>query len=570
MRVTNNMIMKNASSNIYGTKDIVNSRNTQMTTQKRINKPSDDPVIAIRSLRLSTTLSKVNQYYQKNIPDAQSWLDVTETALINIKELMTDARTLAVNGSTDTLTQTDRNTILTQLEKLQQSMFHEGNADYAGRTVFTGYRTDKELVFSEKEDLTAYSITQEFTADDLATHRYYYGDVEIPTSPSEAQLNAGKREPDPNDPDDIPVPISDIQKAEYYRIRLAYDGVEELKDENGNSKASIAFAKKEDDGTFNPGFLEPVVFYYDTIDDWAADTDMGFKSKTLTNPDTCACVFIRKTGEVIYSQALVDELKENNAIIKVDYTKAGFDEGDLRPEYYYNCVKTYDGPTSSDKDIEYKKFATVETTDVDANGDPTGESSSKINNFKDSSLADPQIHFDIEYTVAENQTVIVNTEASEVFDTSIQRDIGEMILVVKKSIAAHEKIDTIKLMKDEAQYASDASQEALDLYLAAAQKEADFIDNDLQKLFSSEIGAIDTYLAKVNLGITNLGCVVDSLTLTEKRMNNQQETVQELQSKNDDVDLSQIIIDYTAAYTAYQSSLTAAGKLGQQTLLNYI
>ena len=51
---------------------------------------------------------------------------------------------------------------------------------------------------------------------------------------------------------------------------------------------------------------------------------------------------------------------------------------------------------------------------------------------------------------------------------------------------------------------------------------------------------------------------------------NQQESIKQLQTENDDVDLSQIIIDYTAAYTAYQASLTAAGKLGDSTLLNYI
>ena len=58
--------------------------------------------------------------------------------------------------------------------------------------------------------------------------------------------------------------------------------------------------------------------------------------------------------------------------------------------------------------------------------------------------------------------------------------------------------------------------------------------------------------------------------MTEKRMSEQQESVEELKSKNDNLDLSEIILNYTAAYTAYQSSLTAAGRLGQQTLLNYI
>ena len=81
---------------------------------------------------------------------------------------------------------------------------------------------------------------------------------------------------------------------------------------------------------------------------------------------------------------------------------------------------------------------------------------------------------------------------------------------------------------------------------------------------------MDTYYATIYLGITDLGCKKDSLNLTKTRVGDQRETVQDLQSYNDDLDLSQIIIDYTAAYTAYQASLTAAGKLGESTLLNYL
>ena len=52
MRVTNKMIMNNASSNINSTKEIVNTRNKQMTSQKRIDKPSDDPIYDDRSQNL--------------------------------------------------------------------------------------------------------------------------------------------------------------------------------------------------------------------------------------------------------------------------------------------------------------------------------------------------------------------------------------------------------------------------------------------------------------------------------------------------------------------------------------
>ena len=76
MRVTNNMIMSNTKININGNKTNVNTLNNQMTSQKKISRPSDDPVIAIRALRLRSSLSQINQYYKKNIPDAEAWLDV--------------------------------------------------------------------------------------------------------------------------------------------------------------------------------------------------------------------------------------------------------------------------------------------------------------------------------------------------------------------------------------------------------------------------------------------------------------------------------------------------------------
>ena len=58
--------------------------------------------------------------------------------------------------------------------------------------------------------------------------------------------------------------------------------------------------------------------------------------------------------------------------------------------------------------------------------------------------------------------------------------------------------------------------------------------------------------------------------MTKKRVSEQQESLTELQSKNDDMDLSEIVLKYTAAYTAYQSSLQAASKVGSLSLLNYL
>ena len=180
MRITNNMITRNTKSNINSNKLLVDKHNTQMTTQKKISKASENPVIAIRSLRLSTNMSRLNQYADNNIPDANAWMDVTETALTNMKTLLTDIRTHCVNGSTDTLTPEDRETILDGLKALAEQVYIEGNADYAGKTVFTGYRTSSTLTFVKDEPDTVYNITQDLSFDDLEEKRYFTGDVIVP------------------------------------------------------------------------------------------------------------------------------------------------------------------------------------------------------------------------------------------------------------------------------------------------------------------------------------------------------------------------------------------------------
>lgn len=538
MRVTNKMIMNNASSNINSTKECVNTRNKQMTSQKKIDRPSDDPVIAVRSLRLSTTLSQVTQYHQKNIPDATSWIEVTETSLINIRALLGDCKTLANKGANDTYNKDDRNTMITQMEALQKQLFEEGNADYANRTVFTGYRTNSTLTFTEEEEDISYNISQRLSIDkDMEEHRYYDGVQAIPTT--EDGILAPTK--DSGDPDYKAVDY--IEQTTYYRLRLNYDNIDidAITDNltiTGSDYQNIGY--------------EAVIFENESAwsDFEVAAINAGddpIKAKgTKTVPDDRIYI-IKETGDIILGKDVAAELKEKQAVIDINYSKTGFNQGEIRPEFYYNCTKTAD--PKEKVPVTYTKYTFDEST----------------NNYVMN-----RNYFDIEYTVAANQTMNINTEACDAFTNDIQRDLTELINAVKNQISAHDKYDQLVKMKGETQYQADNVQEQLDIWIEALKKECDYFDDNIEKLFSTEIGKIDEYYATISLSITDLGCKKDSLDLTGKRVGDQRETVQSLQSQNDDLDLSQIIIDYTAAYTAYQASLTAAGKLGDSTLLNYL
>ena len=597
MRITNNMIMDRASSNINGNKISVDSSNTQMTTQKRIDRPSEDPVIAIRSLRLQTSLNKINQYYEKNIPDAESWMDITETALLNIKDVVTDMRTLCVQGSTGTLTPSDRQTILSQLRALQEAVYKEGNADYAGRTVFTGFRTDHNLTFIGDDTKTTYTITEPLSAVNMDKQRYYTNEVDEPVDEETVLLqgdggryekvaagtgsynyNTTTKKFEPVAPGgtggDYDFVDQTIRESSYYRLRLSYDDVKlyEGTDYPGsqNNTANLSYTlpgqaakpiAKGDPDNYTAG--TEAVLCFKREEDWeewskkqsptpeeiSAGVKVDDNNTALQKyvPDS-AVIFIEETGEYIFGNTLANNLMTNKADLSTTYTKQGFKDGELRPEHYFDCIKTMD----------------EDGNDLKVLNDGVGIKHDKYNEKGE------KISYSIDYTVSQNQTLGVNLEACNIFDHNIYQDMGDMIDAVEKAIAANEKVSKIEEMMKLDQFAGEEYQEKLADWLDLANKEMDYYNSNLGKVYSRALGKADGYLNDITLSITKLGCKTDQLKMTEKRMSEQQESVEELKSKNDNLDLSDIILQYTAAYTAYQASLTAAGKLGSQTLLNYI
>ena len=62
MRMTNKIMQNDSLYNINNNKVLQDKLSTQMSTQKKITRPSDDPVVAIRALRLRTSVSELTQY----------------------------------------------------------------------------------------------------------------------------------------------------------------------------------------------------------------------------------------------------------------------------------------------------------------------------------------------------------------------------------------------------------------------------------------------------------------------------------------------------------------------------
>lgn len=145
MRMTNKIMQNNSLYNINNTKELTDKLSTQMSTKKKITRPSDDPVIAIRALRLRSDVSQITQFYEKNAKDGASWLKVTGDALETTSELLKSMIGLCTQGAVKDFDSNNIAIVIAQLKELKDEFYSTGNVDYAGRYMFTGYRTDTLL-----------------------------------------------------------------------------------------------------------------------------------------------------------------------------------------------------------------------------------------------------------------------------------------------------------------------------------------------------------------------------------------------------------------------------------------
>lgn len=145
MRITNNMMVQTMMRNLNRNMLRLNDKQIQFSTGKRINRPSDDPLGISKSLRLRTDISVMDQY-KRNAEDAYSFMDNTETALINMLEGMQRVRELAVQASSETLTQEETIKIQAEVAEIRKQLVDLANYTYSGKNVFTGKKTDQPLL----------------------------------------------------------------------------------------------------------------------------------------------------------------------------------------------------------------------------------------------------------------------------------------------------------------------------------------------------------------------------------------------------------------------------------------
>lgn len=576
IRITNKMMTNNTLNNVNTNKTLLDKISTQVSTQQKISRASEDPVVAIRALRLKSSLNSLNQYYSKNIPDAESWLDATSTALGNMSKCLDSMLSDTTKISSNQYSLSEKQALLDEFQNLREQIYEEGNADYCGRSILTGYKTNMDLAFKTADTTASYKITESFSGTDVDALEYVSGCIEVNSSDI---LSSTATEYDQNT----------IENNSLYRLRLSYGDLTDIPaqgltykssgklstdltvgisgsttgyvkatvsvDSMGVVSASVAGTATAPVGGYNATVDDPSAGVITIRDsggtsvgtlDYAVDGNTVTASKTVNitakslddaggsdaaylNTAAEGITFIKETGELILGAGVYQSLQNcGEDAISFTYEKTGFAEGELRPEHYFDCTNLVSNAVYVNQDVSQ----------------------------------------DIDYVVNFNQTLTVNTEAKNVFDQSIGRDVDDMISALENAIAADTKKAKLDAMLTDSQYSGKT--EYIQSLIDACKKEQTYAENKLQNLAKESITSFKKYGNNITVAITEVGSKESRLTLTKERALKQQTNLKTLSEENIGVELSDVLIEQEEANLAYDAALSASSKIITHSLLDFL
>ena len=576
MRMTNKIMRNNSAYNINQNKILQDKLTNQMTTQSKIVRPSDDPVVAIRALRLRSNVTTVTQYNDRNAADADQWLALTADAMDTVDQVLTDLYRQATTSADKYETSDDLRILMSQMKQLTAEFYSCANVDYAGRYIFSGYRTDLPVTFTE-EDMKAmqehpvsYNIDETFGFQDISRISYTgydtVKDIDIATFPTP-----------PAGIDDENSYQQTVQNTTMYRFRISYNNLDSLgtetTDANGNTVSAgrtLTFTmpdgtkvtaqaqtdangvvQKDADGNpivdvtavdaaGNPVVPAPQVMEF-------ADQEEAYKA--IANGTCTGIAYIPTSGEMVFSKDYYDQ-NFNEAIFnksttgfQVNYDKSTWKNGDINPVHYFKCI---------------------ETKNMAAPGD-TPELRKTAYNTQREEGRNQDIYYDVGY----NQQIQVNTRADEIFTHDVQRDMDDFEHYLKQL----EDIETLEadLTAKRKDYAEDSDEyKDLTLRLEGVEKAKTYIRENVHTKFENQITKYQQYMDDSRVAMTDSATRRSRLELISTRLTNQKTTFKELQQDNEGIDITEVAVELTASELTYNAALMATGKIMQTNLMNFI
>lgn len=139
-RITNNMIINNFLANFTRSQKSLNKYMEQLTTGEKFSRISDEPIYAVKAMKLETIL-QFNEKYIENAEEGINWLNVTDKALDDVVKTLRKLRDSAVRAANGSLTPDDRQKIQQEVLQLKEHLIDVANSRYGNAYIFNGTET---------------------------------------------------------------------------------------------------------------------------------------------------------------------------------------------------------------------------------------------------------------------------------------------------------------------------------------------------------------------------------------------------------------------------------------------
>lgn len=555
MRITTSMMNNRMLANMNRNLQRMSKINEDIASQKKLHRPSDDPVLMARALKLNTDLA-INEQLNKNVNDAYSVIDKTDTALNELTNILTRMRELTVTASNGTLEDKDTQKIREEISQLKDQIVKMGNDTYAGKFIFSGFRTDTPYlkengninITTEKEIRGTYtdvaknpfsitagtndeirlSITglenedgSRYTGEELITldpATYGSGSEDAIAKNIEDSLNHPKNPASPSNVEVLTEDLSNMKVGDEVTIKFS----KEIKNSDDEMKQSVMDAFSDAGITLN-------------VDDISVDK--------LANNQTVV-ISVQKDGLDISTMTNLDFSAASPA---VEYV-----EGGNASESFDVSVKT-DAATRGDGFIPFKNRdfkVTFEDGQMSIKN-PLIDDSKKYAVSSDKDLAN---QFDLsnigmgtmnisqgieehEYRSGVAASIKVNTQGIDVFGPVIDSD-GDQI-------PDRGLMDTIR---------------DLETYMEKGQSEN----------ISKMLDELDQHLSNVSQLKGEVGARMKTAEITIDRIEMTKVNFTSLLSKTQDTNLAEAMTDLNMAESVYRASLYAGTKVIQPTLMDFL
>lgn len=156
-RISSQQVFSGGINRLQDLNTTLNKTQQQISTGKKVNQPSDDPVAAARILKLDQEVKRI-ETYQRNADLADNRLQQEESALSSSVDIIQRIRELTVQAGNGALSVNDRQSISAELrERIDQLADVTNTQDASGEYIFSGFQGHQPAFVKEPDGTWNYN-----------------------------------------------------------------------------------------------------------------------------------------------------------------------------------------------------------------------------------------------------------------------------------------------------------------------------------------------------------------------------------------------------------------------------